>query len=376
MGALKVCLVLLIICFPVIGGGTLAGDADYRSVTGPCTLAFPDDHGAHAGYRVEWWYYTGNLETLAGERFGFQLTFFRVQPDPPGVDRSWPEQPSAWRTEHLYLAHAAVSDLNRLRFYYDEEIARGAVGLAGAKQGPGATRVFVGKWSARLGARLHHLRASSNRFVLDLTCRPAKPPVLHGDGGYSRKGERPEEASCYYSLTRLETTGTLSVDGRAYPVKGTSWMDHEFSTAPLAKDILGWDWFSIQLSNNMELMIYLLRQDQGRYHTASSGTLISPSGRSRHLTGDDFTVKILDRWKSPRTGALYPSRWRIRIGAEDIELRVRSNLDDQELVTEKTTRIVYWEGSVSVSGSVAGKGVDGVGYVEMTGYAAPFPLLR
>ncbi len=376
MRALNVCLVLLLFCVPLIGGGPLAGGADYRSVTGPCNLTFPGDHGAHPGYRVEWWYYTGNLGAFSGERFGFQLTFFRLQPDPPGADRSWPDPPSAWRFQHLYLAHAAVSDLNRLRFTYDENIARGAVGLAGVTHGLGASRVFVGSWSAQISAAAHYLKANSNRFVLDLTCRPAKPPVLHGDRGYSRKGDRPEEASCYYSFTRLETSGTLTAEGKAFPVQGTSWMDHEFSTAPLAKGILGWDWFSIQLSNNVELMIYLLRQEQGGTHLASSGTLISRSGRSRHLTKDDFTVEVLDRWKSRRTGALYPSRWRIRVGPQDIELEVTSNLEDQELRTPRTTRIVYWEGSVSVAGSVAGKGVEGVGYVEMTGYAAPFTLLK
>jgi len=376
MRALKLCSILPIICVLILGRGTPAGGADYRSVTGPCNLSFPTDHGAHPGYRVEWWYYTGNLGAFSGDRFGFQLTFFRVQPDLPGVDRSWPDRPSAWRSQQLYLTHAAVSDLNRSRFYYDEKIARGAVGLAGAKLSLSATRVFVGNWSARLSATSHHLKASSDLFTLDLTSRPVKPPVLHGIRGYSRKGKRPEEASCYYSFTRLETTGTLIVEGNTYPVQGPSWMDHEFSTAPLAKDILGWDWFSIQLSNNMELMAYLLRQDQGGYHPASSGTLISPSGRSRHLTKDDLAVTILDRWKSRRTGALYPSCWRLRIGPDDIDLQLKSNLGDQELVTEKTIRIAYWEGSVSVSGSVAGEGVEGVGYVEMTGYAAPFTLLK
>ena len=376
MRALKLRWILPIICVLILGHGILAGGADYLSVTGPCNLNFPDDHGAHPGYRVEWWYYTGNLGAFSGDRFGFQLTFFRMQPDPPGVDRSWPERPSAWRTQQLYLAHAAVSDLTRSRFYYDERIARGAVGLAGTEQSPTATRIFVGNWSAQLSATRHQLKGGSTRFALDLTSSPAKPPVLHGDRGYSRKGDRPEEASCYYSFTRLETTGTLIVEGKAYPVQGPSWMDHEFSTAPLAKDILGWDWFSIQLSNNMELMVYLLRQDQGGYHPASSGTLVSPSGRARHLTKDDFAVTILDRWKSRQTGALYPSRWRLRIGPDDVDLQLKSNLGDQELITERTIRIVYWEGSVSVSGSVAGEGVEGVGYVEMTGYAAPFTLLK
>ncbi len=376
MRMLKACCILAISCVLLFGRGVLANGTGYRSVTGPCNLTFPKDHGAHPGYRVEWWYYTGNLEAFCGDRFGFQLTFFRVQPDPPGVERSWPERPSAWRTQQIYLAHTAVSDLNRSRFLYDERIARGALGLAGTEQGPSATRVFVGDWSTQLSEVTHQLKARNARFSLDLSCTPAKPPVLHGDRGYSRKGDQPDEASCYYSFTRLKTSGTLNLKGEAYQVQGTSWMDHEFSTASLAKDIRGWDWFSIQLSNDMELMIYLLRLDQGGYHPASGGTLISRSGRSRHLRLDDFAVEVLDRWKSRRTEALYPSRWKLRIGPNDIELRLKSNQEDQELVTRRATRIVYWEGSVSAIGSAAGEDVEGVGYVEMTGYAAPFTLLK
>jgi predicted secreted hydrolase len=376
MNVLKILLFLFATSVLTLGQGTPTDGADYRSVAGPCNLTFPDDHGAHPGYRVEWWYYTGNLKAPSGERFGFQLTFFRVQPDPPGVEQSWPDRPSAWRTQQLYLAHTALSDLERSQFYYEAKTSRGAVGRAGTEQNLGASRVFVGNWSANIDTARHHLQAHTERFTLDLACRPVKPPVLHGDRGYSRKGELPEEASCYYSFTRLETSGTLSVQGTTFPVQGSSWMDHEFSTAPLAKDILGWDWFSIQLSNNMELMIYLLRQPKDGHHPASSGTLISAPGRSRHLTKNDFSVETLNHWKSGRTGARYPSRWRIRVNSEDIELRVRSNLKDQELVTQATTRIVYWEGSVAVSGRVADNAVEGVGYVEMTGYAAPFTLLK
>ncbi|MBW1789253.1 MAG: carotenoid 1,2-hydratase [Deltaproteobacteria bacterium] len=355
---------------PAIGG-------EFLAVDGPCGLEFPKDHGAHSGYQTEWWYYTGNLESPdAKQNFGFQLTFFRVAIAPPGSERDWPPNPSQWRTRHLYMGHAALTDLKRSRFYYDERIARGAAGLAGVTAEQTGATVFLGNWSARLGKDEHLLHAKADGFSLDLRCVPAKPPVLHGIGGYSRKGARPQSASCYYSFTRLETTGTVSVGGIPASVTGTAWMDHEFSTAPLEKDLTGWDWFSIQLNDNTELMMFLLRQENGNLSPYSSGTFVDADGAIRHLTKADFQVTTLDRWRSPNTGAVYPSRRRIRVPHASLELDLSPNLSDQELITQNTTGVVYWEGSVSVKGTVSGKTVSGKGYVEMTGYAGPFHFLK
>jgi predicted secreted hydrolase len=349
-------------------------DEKFRAVTGPCDFSFPRDHGAHEGYRTEWWYYTGNLKSASNKHYGFQLTFFRTQLVPPGEEKAWPANPSAWRTKDLFFAHAALSDLAGKRFYHDERVARGAVGMAGVEQKGGSTTVFLDNWSALLGPETHGLSAVTDAFTLDLSCKPVKPVAVHGREGYSLKGENPESASCYYSFTRLETSGAITVREVHETVHGTAWMDHELSSAPLEKDLTGWDWFGLQLNDRTEVMIYLLRLDSGGYSPASSGTFVKSSGETVHLSRDDFEVKVLEHWKSPHSGALYPSRWHIRILPLNVELSILPNLADQELITTRTTRVTYWEGSVSISGLSRDKSVDGVGYVEMTGYAKPFNL--
>jgi predicted secreted hydrolase len=353
---------------------TLACAADYRTVTGPCDFVFPRDHGAHPDFRTEWWYYTGNLGTPAGKRYGFQLTFFRTQMSEPGSEKTWPKNPSAWRTKDLFLAHAALSDLETKRFHLDERVARSGAGLAGVTQDNEATRVFLGNWSALIEPGGHRLQAPEKEFSLDLHCKATKPLTTHGIEGYSLKGKRQESASCYYSYTRLEAEGSITLNGNDVPVRGTAWMDHEFSSAPLEDDLEGWDWFSLQLEDQTELMLYLLRQKGSGNSPSSSGTFVKASGEAVGLSKNDFQVEVLERWKSPRSGATYPSRWRIRVTPLNLELDLVPALSDQELITEKSTRITYWEGSVSVSGRSGEKPVKGIGYVEMTGYAKPFNL--
>jgi predicted secreted hydrolase len=206
--------------------------------------------------------------------------------------------------------------------------------------------------------------------------KPAKDPVRHGVDGYSRKGTTPERASCYYSFTRLETTGTVTAGGKTYAVEGESWMDHEFSTAPLEPGTVGWDWFSIQLSDKTEIMLYVLRQEDGGVNPASSGTYVDASGATRHLEKGYFRVLVKDTWKSAKSGAAYPRRWNLAIPLLGIDLDVTSNLADQEMRTAGSTGVTYWEGSVAVKGTKGGSPIDGHGYVEMTGYAGPVSALK
>jgi predicted secreted hydrolase len=344
-------------------------DGSYYAVTGPCNLSFPGDHGSHPGYRTEWWYYTGNLHSEKGDHYGFQLTFFRRQISPPGADKDWPVPASAWRNQQVFLAHAALTDISGKHFYHAEEMSRGMPELAGARQEAGATSIFVKNWSLNLDEREHLLEARSEKFGLNLRLRPVKAPVLHGEAGYSRKGAAPESASCYYSFSRLQVQGSVSLDGTSTPVQGTAWMDHEFSSAALEMDVEGWDWFSLQLSNDTELMVYLLRKKDGTYSAASSGNLVDAAGKTSPIDRADFVLEILDRWRSPRTGVVYPSGWRLKIQSLQLELTITPSLRDQELQTPETTNIIYWEGSVSVSGSSAGRDLSGEGYVELTGYA-------
>jgi predicted secreted hydrolase len=348
------------------------GDSDFLTVTGPCNLIFPKDHGPHPGYRTEWWYYTGNLQSDAGAPYGFQLTFFRRQISPPGAQNKWPKPHSAWRAQQIYLGHAAISDISKKRYLPSERIAREALGIAGVSQKASETDIFIKNWSAKIETGSHLLKAAADDFSYELTLQPLKPPVLHGSAGYSRKGSTPERASCYYSITRLIAEGTLTLDGKTIPVKGLSWMDHEFSTAPLEPGIIGWDWFSLQLSDQSEIMLFQLRNEHGGLHPASSGTFVDPSGRPRHFNREDFSVEILDQWKSPKSGAVYPVRWRVAVFPLAIQLTVAANMSDQEMQTPGSTGVTYWEGSVAANGSVADQTVQGRGYVELTGYAKFF----
>ncbi len=348
----------------------------FLPVTGPCGFEFPRDHAPHPGFRTEWWYYTGNLKTEAGRRFGYQLTFFRYQLTPFGGSAAWPEPPSAWRTRQIYSAHAALSDLAARRHLQAERLGRNALGIAGWLQYGEDITLYHRGWSIVMFPDRHTLAAADEEFAFALELTPLKPPVFHGREGYSLKGSTPERASCYYSFSRLETKGTVTLGGKRLSVRGQSWMDHEYASAPLEPGTVGWDWFSLQLSDHSEIMLYLLRREDGGLSPASSGSYIDSQGMKRHLESGYFTVEALDSWKSPRTGAVYPASWRIRIPLLGVDLAVKSNLADQEMRTASTTGVVYWEGSVSARGTKGDAPVEGAGYVELTGYAGGMPVLK
>lgn len=365
-----VCVLLLWLCLPGTSA-TAPGEESYPAVSGPCLLRFPDDHGAHPDFQTEWWYYTGNLRSSDGKPFGFQLTFFRRRLIPPGDEATLAEPASKWRTSQVYLAHAAVSDITGKTFRHAERMSRGTLGFAGTLDSPGTRTVFLGNWSAELGAERHRLRADTGEFSIDLDLRPGKPPVLHGQSGYSRKGRRPESASCYYSFTRLEAEGSIGLEGKSVSVQGMAWMDHEFSSVALESDLEGWDWFSLQLSDGTELMIYLLREKGGPVSAASSGTLVERSGSTIHIESTDMEAQVTDYWTSPETGARYPQKWSFRIRSPDMEFTVVSNLPNQEMRTPGTTGVTYWEGSVTARGTRAGTSFEAKGYMELTGYDKP-----
>jgi predicted secreted hydrolase len=363
----RLALIGLVILPVVVSGGE-----GYNAITGPCGLEFPKDHGAHPGFRTEWWYYTGNLSAESGERFGFQLTFFRSQLMPSAAVGRWPHPASAWRSNQIYLAHAALTDISGRKFRHHERTMRQALGLAGVVQKGSQTALFIRDWSIRIEPRRHQLRAKTESFHLDFTLVPQKPPVRHGDSGYSRKGRTSERASCYYSFTRLQTEGVISDGKRDYRVTGESWMDHEFSSSPLEPGLVGWDWFSLQLSDQTEIMIYLMRAKGGGFSPASSGTYVDAAGLPRHLLFEDFTLHALNAWRSPSSGGSYPSRWRLSVPSCGLLLTIEPNMVNQELQTQASTNVTYWEGSVSAHGQKDHKPLKGSGYVELTGYAEAF----
>jgi predicted secreted hydrolase len=327
-------------------------------------LTFPSDHAAHPDYRTEWWYYTGHLQTTAGKRYGYQLTFFRHR-----VDSSGPTlNPSQWFADHVYMAHMAITDITARRFVYGEKLNRAALGLAGASTQ--RYHVWNEDWLAERLGTMHHLVGDMPGYKLNLIVTPLKPPVLHGAGqdGLSQKGAGKGHASHYYSFTRLKTEGVLHTSEGVFEVTGASWMDHEFGSSQLTESQVGWDWFSVQLTNNYELMLYHIRHQDGSIDAHSSGTLVRPDGSSLYLRRDEVQVQTHGQWKSPRSGAVYPQRWTLRIPTADLTLHLEPVLAEQELITDNSTRVTYWEGSVSVRGSMQGQATEGVGYVELTGY--------
>lgn len=349
---------------------TMADTAGFARAEGPQPLTFPRDHGPHEAFQTEWWYYTGNLTAATGELFGYQLTFFRrsVAPSAAAPPTGAPEQTSAWRTDQVYMAHFAITDVAGRRHHSFERFNRGAVGLAGAQGEP--FRVWLEDWEAAgptAGqARLHAAVTEGELDLrLDLTLRDLKGPILQGDRGYSRKGPEPGNASYYYSLPRIETTGTVTVDGQTRSVAGLSWMDHEFSTSALGPELAGWDWFSLQLGDGSEVMLYALRRVDGGRDPFSSGTLIAANGATRTLAADEFEIIATGEWRSPRTGGRYPAGWILTLPRADLRLTVTPLLADQEM----RTTLPYWEGAVAVTGTAGRQSVAGRGYVELTGYA-------
>jgi predicted secreted hydrolase len=329
---------------------------DFDTVLEPQEFSFPQDHGPHLDYQTEWWYYTGNLEAEKGERFGYQLTIFRRGLAPGDTNRE-----SNFATNQIYFGHLALTDVGEEEHVALERFERGSPGSAGAAGNP--YNVYLGNWTIEsldsTGSKVR-LRASEGDIGLDLVLSATKPIIAHGESGYSPKGEEPGNATFYLSFTDMQTEGTLKIGERVVDVGGSSWFDHEWGTSALGPEATGWDWFGLQLEDGRELMLFHIRTSDGGIEKVSGGTLVEANGESRWLTADEFDIVPLTTWTSGVTGTSYPSGWEIAIPAEGLELIVEPLIEDQEM----KLNLEYWEGAVSVMGSVSGHG-----YVELTGYS-------
>lgn len=343
---------------------------EFKRVLPGRVFSFPQDHFSHPEFRTEWWYYSGHLYSQEKKSFGYQLTFFRT-----GLNRGTKHQKSNWSIQDLYFAHLAVTDESRAKFEYLEKISRGSLGEAGAypyKKGEKTFRIWIEGWSIEgkgPGMQNHVLKAGDKTFGIELMLIPGKNPAIHGQNGISQKAEGEGYASHYYSIPRLKTEGKIFLQNKEISVQGISWMDHEFGSSQLREYQVGWDWFSIQLDNRTELMFYQIRHKDGEIDPYSSGTIIFPDGTYQHLPKKEFQIEALDHWKSSKSGAIYPSKWRITVPARQIKLTLSPTVKDQELITKESTRVTYWEGSVKVDGKYQREPIKGVGYVELTGYA-------
>ncbi len=344
-----------------VGGDT----SGFTRAIAPRDWQFPQDFGAHPDFQTEWWYYTGNVSTADGRRFGYQFTIFRrglaPEPTPQPVDSA-----SEWRSNQTYMAHFAVTDVSGDAYYHDERFSGGGANLAGAEIDPNY-RVWLDNWQV-IGTNADdtqtRITAATDQVAVDLALTQTKPPALQGDHGLSAKGSEPGNASYYYSLTRLTTDGTITIGDQSFDVSGATWMDHEFSTSALSSDAQGWDWFGLQLDDDRELMVGQIRLTAGGTDPYFGGLLVQPDGSTVYLPASAIQIDSTATWTSPHTGATYPAGWTITVTVPDgdpLRLTVTPQIADQEL---NGGGIAYWEGTVSISGDASG-----YGYAELTGYA-------
>jgi predicted secreted hydrolase len=335
-------------------------DAGWELAVPGYQIEFPRDHLPHFGYRTEWWYFTGNVSDENGRQFGYQLTFFRHGYRSPARQR---EQPASSRfvLNDLKFGHFALTDVSNRQFYYQEKITRGAYGEAGFNAN--GKLVWLDDWQAVFDGEFR-LKAETREYAIDLTLEPVKPPVLQGDNGLSQKATGIGRASWYYSMTRLMTRGVLRVGDKSIPVSGTSWLDREWATNQLAPDQAGWDWFALQFSDGSELMLYQIRLKNGGIDQYSNGKAVFPDGSSRYLAENEFRLEPGRLWTSPRSGAHYPMSWKLEVPGLNLSAEITTPVDHQELALS----VIYWEGAIRVTGRRDGRSIDGVGYMELTGY--------
>ena len=343
----------------------LSGDSqgEFARAIEPMDFVFPKDHGPHPDYKTEWWYYTGNLKTDSGREFGYQLTFFRRALTAEMLARK-----SRLGTNQIYMAHFALTDVKTRTHTSFERYSRGTGGLAGA-QGEPTYEVWLEDWSvSQDSGSIFRLRAVDDqiepRIAIDLNLQETRPPLLHGEQGLSQKGPERGNANHYYSLVGLDSKGTITSRGETYDVTGKSWMDHEFGTSALSKGVVGWDWFGLQLDDGTGLMFGRLRKSEGGNIGIFEGTVSYADGRRIPIHPGDFVVKATGSWRSPETGITYPSGWQVEFPSLGIELRIEPLIPNQELFSGFT----YWEGAVSVEGTIGRQPSKGRGYVELTGY--------
>jgi predicted secreted hydrolase len=360
MKSRAICAGLLLAIFPTL-------DGPYRVALPGYHYEFPKDYFDHPEFQTEWWYTTGNVKTVDGRAFGFELTFFRQ-----GVNRDEAKK-SPWDVKDLYLAHLALSDLDGGHFYHSERLNRAGPGIAGVSGHDG--KVWNGNWSASWKDGGQQLVVQNQDFRFQFTLKSEKPPVVHGENGVSQKAEGTGRASHYFSQTRLATSGTIELKGKQYAVSGLSWMDHEFFTHQLDAEQAGWDWFSIQLEDKTELMLFEIRRKDGTIDPYSAGTYVDASGKSNHLRSQDFSLQQHSaEWTSPITGASYPIQWNVTVPKFGIFLDARTKLPQQELTGGTKLAPTYWEGAMEFSGKRGSAPLHGSGYLEMTGYDHPIGL--
>jgi predicted secreted hydrolase len=333
---------------------------DYPSVVPGRALEFPRDFGSHADFRNEWWYITGWVKDSSGAPYGVQITFFRNRP------RVAEESVSKFAPRQLLFAHAAIADPKLGRLRHDERAARAGFGLAEASET--STDVHINDWALALAGREYLARVVARDFRFDLRFAQTEAVLLQGDAGFSRKGKSAANASYYYSEPQLHVTGGIAIGNAESNVTGTAWLDHEWSSEPLAPEAVGWDWTGLNFDDGGALMAFRMRDRAGATLWAG-GAQRAADGRVRKIAPDEVGFDAKRRWRSPHTTIEYPVAMELRAATASYALEPL--MDDQELDARASTGTIYWEGAVR---ALSGGRDVGRGYLELTGYGKPLTL--
>ena len=335
----------------------LASSQDYQTATREYKLEFPHDHGAHDKFQTEWWYYTGQLYRsdhkpfVDSSDYGFQLTFFRRRLNTK-VKGSWNQG---------YLSHAAIADFTQGTYTFQTLRNRSGLGIAGAKES--GLEVWNEDWKVISDGEKQILSFNlDGGITAHLVAVPETAPVPQGKDGFSIKGFCADCASMYYSFPKLKLSGELTLpDKTVVPVTGMSWMDHEFMTNALQKDQTGWDWFSLNIGPDRQVMLFRMRSvESGK--SFYIGKLVE-NGSVSDLNANEFSISETKWWKSDKSGGNYPIDWHIQIPKLKLDTEIHARMKNQEIADEDAYDFAYWEGAVSNTDNSV------IGYVELTGYA-------
>ncbi|HET9951751.1 MAG TPA: lipocalin-like domain-containing protein [Candidatus Eisenbacteria bacterium] len=345
----------------------------------PGVISFPRALGAHPDAALEWWYVTAILRDDDGRTLGAQWTLFRVRLDrlgggapATGAAPAAGGAPSAWRPGDLYFAHVAIGDSASHSFGVAERVGRTGIAIAGADTAD--LDVRIRDWFLRRGSDgRFRLRGANDERTLELTLTPSRPrPVAWGPAFRSAKSPDPRYFSRYQTDPWMRAEGTISPGpGAGRPVRGTAWFDHEWSDGAFDSAVVGWDWLGARLGDGRAVMLYRLRDARGGTRHFFGG-IVERDGRVIPVGPGQARWSPLREWRSPRTEARYPVAWRILLeppGAARMTLDFGASFDAQELVTDKSTRVTYWEGMVSGTAEEEGARTPLEGYLELTGYA-------
>ncbi len=370
---------LLMVALVLLVAGCTTIPTHYKSIEDWEDVKLPSYMYLVDNFRTQWWYYTGHLKTANGKEFGFEVCFFVRR---TGGDR-YMGIPVRYYSNPVHLAHFAITDVSRKQFSYDDRRNKDAFtrnGDGGALKN--SLCVWNGDWSVEQIGNKYYIDASMKGYRLILALIPQMPIVKLGDEGRFVKyrikiGEEEEERGTYYlTIPRLKAEGMLFVNGKPMDVTGTAWFDREIGTRQLGPDQIGWDWFAIQLDDGTDLMVYLIKNEDATYDKDTSrAVLFRPNGTTEEIPFSDMEIIPKDNWISPLTNAVYITSWEIKIKKEKLDLKLSAVMQDQEIDSHKSTKVIYWEGKMDVAGTKDGKPIKGKAYLEMCGNAQPVRFL-